>query len=486
MVERRWTAGLAAAALLAGCGGGDGGGGSGAPAASTPTPTPSASPTPTPVAGCALRARQDWVRAQLDEWYLFPETVPAALDPAGYASVEAYLDALTATARAQRKDRYFSYIASIAEENAYYGSGATAGLGVRLTYDIGGGRLFVAEAFEGAPALAAGVDRGTQVLAIGTSAATLRDVAAIFASEGETGIDAALGPNTPGTTRVLRVRDTNGTEREVTLAKRDYAIAPVSQRYGYRVIDDGGRKVGYLNLRTFIGTADDQLRDAFAAFRAQGVTALVVDLRYNGGGLVSTAELVSDLMGGARSTGDVQSYTTYRASKAAENETRTFRREANALAPAKIAFIGTGGTASASEYVINAFVPYLHGDAALIGANTYGKPVGQIALDNPSCPDDRLRLVAFALQNASRVGDYYDGLATRVGASCQADDDLAHALGDPAEASVRAALDFVAGRGCTRIGASAAAARGGAFAPARTLLTPARPGTAQRETPGLF
>ena len=46
-----------------------------------------------------------------------------------------------------------------------------------------------------------------------------------------------------------------------------------------------------------------------------------------------------------------------------------------------IAFIGLAGTSSASELVINAFTPYLHANSALIGTNTYGKPVGQIALD---------------------------------------------------------------------------------------------------------
>ena len=59
----------------------------------------------------------------------------------------------------------------------------------------------------------------------------------------------------------------------------------------------------------------------------------------------------------------------------------------------------------------------------LIGANTFGKPVGQIALDRSAC-DDRLRVIAFATQNAKRDGDYYAGLATTVEASCSAADDI--------------------------------------------------------------
>jgi hypothetical protein len=59
--------------------------------------------------------------------------------------------------------------------------------------------------------------------------------------------------------------------------------------------------------------------------------------------------------------------------------------------------------------------------------------------------------VAFATQNAARQGAYFDGLATVVEASCQAADDINRPLGDPSEASVRAALDFIAGRPCNRI-----------------------------------
>ncbi|MGJ3628724.1 hypothetical protein AB5I41_20725 [Sphingomonas sp. MMS24-JH45] len=69
---------------------------------------------------------------------------------------------------------------------------------------------------------------------------------------------------------MLRIADATGGTREVTVAKADYALQPVSPRYGYRIIDDGGRKVGYVNLRTFISTADDQLRAAFGVPRRRG------------------------------------------------------------------------------------------------------------------------------------------------------------------------------------------------------------------------
>ena len=479
------TALLAGAlAMLAACGGGGSSGSSAGSSGSGGTTTPT--PTPTPTATCSLRERQDWAAATLNEWYLFPETLPASANPGLYSSVDDYIDALTAGARSQGRDRYFTYLTSIKEETAYYSSGSSAGLGLRFATDSSVTRLFVIESFENGPALAAGIDRGAEILSIGTSSTDLRTTASLFASGGTDAVMSALGPDTAGTTRLLRISDANGT-RNVSVTKQAFDLLPVSTRYGSRVIEDNGNRVGYLNLRTFILTADQPLRDAFANFKAQGVTSLIVDLRYNGGGLVSTAKLLGDLLGGQRASTDIFSRLTYRPEKSAENETAYFAPQTQAIAPTRIAFIGGGGTASASELVINAMLPYHGSNVALIGANTYGKPVGQIAIDRTAC-DDRLRVVAFATQNADGNADYYNGLASSMSATCQAYDDISYPLGDPREASTRQALDYIAGRSCTRIGSATSALRSSAVAPVRPnqLLTPNRPSSAQREVPGLF
>jgi carboxyl-terminal processing protease len=481
-MRTRFGAMLAIVAMVSGCGGGDGGSNStGGSTGAAPTPTP----TPTATAGCSLRERQDWAAAQLREWYLFPDTLPATLNAASYTSVDDYIDALTATARSQRKDRYFTYLTSIKEENAYYTSGSSAGFGIRFALDQTGQRLFAAESFENAPALAAGIDRGTEIVAIGTTSGNLRTVSAIISAEGAAGLTSAFGPDTAGTSRVFRISDAAGT-RDVTVAKADFNLLPVSTRYGAKIIDDSGQRVGYINLRTFISTAEPALKAAFADFRANGVTKVVIDLRYNGGGLVATAEYLGDLLGGARSTSEVFDYTTFRTEKASNNETRFFAPQPESIAPTRIAFIGSGGTASASELVINAFTPYLHSNSALIGTNTYGKPVGQIALDKPAC-DDRLRVVAFTTQNAARNGNYFDGLASTVEATCRATDDISFPLGDPREASTRRALDFLAGRSCSAITGDVGAPSARTTASTRQdLLIPAAPSAAQRMVPGSF
>jgi carboxyl-terminal processing protease len=211
--------------------------------------------------------------------------------------------------------------------------------------------------FEGAPALAAGIDRGTEILAIGTSAADLKTVDSIIAAEGSAGITAALGPNTAGTTRAAARARPNGTIRDVTVTKADFALPAVSSRYGALIIDDGGKKVGYVNLRSFIDPADPPLRNAFAQFKAQGISEVIVDLRYNGGGTSAAAELMTNLLLGQRTPADVMNYRVHRPSKSNLNFTRFFAPQPQSIASMKIAFIGTGSTASASEAVMNSVLP---------------------------------------------------------------------------------------------------------------------------------
>ncbi|MBU1254738.1 MAG: peptidase S41 [Alphaproteobacteria bacterium] len=428
---------------------------------------------------CSLANRQQFVRDVLDEWYLFPDLLASNVNPAAYTDLQSYIDALVAPARAQNKDRFFTYITSIEEENELINSGSNAGFGVRLGYDTGANRVFVLESFENAPALPVGIDRGTELLSI--DGAT---VASLMAAGGPGAVIDALGPSNPGVSRTLGFRDVGGVQRSATIAKTEFSLDPISDRYGVRILADGTGQVGYINLRTFIvEDAGPQLRTAFAQFRSAGIDKVILDLRYNGGGLVSVAELLGDLMARGRE-GQVFSKTILRPSKSAENETELFQAQPEAIAATRVAVIGRGGTASASELVTNSFIPYLGTDLALVGTNTYGKPVGQFAFDRSAC-DDRLRAVAFKTTNAADQGEYFSGLAPVMPNTCAANDGIFNQLGDPAEASISVALDFLAGRSCTAIagGQDRGLQRAG---DRRVLLQPERPNAAQREVPGLF
>ena len=459
------------AVSLAACGGGDspsGGGG-------TPTPPPSGGGTDT----CSLSARQDWVRGVLDEWYLFPELLDTSVNKANYSDVQSYIDALVAPARAQNKDRFFTYLTSIKEENDLINNGSNAGFGIRLIYDTGANRVYVAESFETGPAFPAGFDRGTEIISING-----QSVASLMASGGPSAVSQALGPSDPGVTRTFVIRN-GSVEQTVSVTKTEYALDPISDRYGVQILNDGTGEVGYVNLRTFIvSDAGPQLRAAFQQFRDRGITKVILDLRYNGGGLVSVAELLGDLMADGRE-GQVFSRTVLRDSKSSENSTALFQNQAEQIAATKIAVIGRAGTASASELVTNSFIPYLGGNLALIGTNTYGKPVGQYAFDRSAC-DDRLRAVTFKTVNSAGNGEYFSGLAGVMDATCRADDGIFKSFSDPSEASISVALDFLAGRSCTAIAGSGSDPSVQSVGTRKELLQPAWPTAAQRDVPGIF
>lgn len=462
-----------------------GGGGGTTPSAPIAGPAPAPTPTATPVASpCSTGNQIAFADDVLNDWYLFPDLLDNTVNQANFDAVQPFLDARVAPARAQSRDVGFTFATSIADETALINSGSSAGFGVRLSFDQDNNRLFILEAFENAPGFAAGIDRGTEILSIGTNASNLESVESLLTSGGPQAVVNALGPSDAGVARVLRFAQADGTVLEETIAKADFSLDPVSDRYGALIIEDGGRNVGYLNLRTFIvSDAAAQLRDAFQVFASNNVDELILDFRYNGGGLVSVAETLGDLMG-RDSIGQIFSQTVLREERSNNNATRLFETEMNALQPEALVLIGTRSTASASELVTNAMLPFVDASrVALVGDDTSGKPVGQFAFDLDEC-DLRVRAVTFQTLNANDEGDYFTGLASVMPNTCRATDDFTRPLGDPAENSVATALDFLAGRSCTAI--SGGPGQSAQSVNRRQMLTPAQPSAAQYQVPGLF
>jgi hypothetical protein len=201
---------LFAAALLVACGGKGAGTGSGQVVGG---------------GSCDATAQKQFVLNTAREWYLFPELLPASIDPSTYADATSFLDALTATARAQGRDRSFSYVTSIAAEQALLSGGESAGFGISLLIDEPARRVFVGQVFESSAAADAGLARGDEILAVGTSAATLQPVATLLATPN--GLTEAIGPSTAGTVRTLRWRNLAGQEFTREIIKRTFSIVPV-------------------------------------------------------------------------------------------------------------------------------------------------------------------------------------------------------------------------------------------------------------------
>jgi carboxyl-terminal processing protease len=458
----RAVAVAALAALIAGCSGGGGGGG-------TPAGT-----------ACAATAQKQWVLDTTRDWYLFDDLLPASVDLGQFPTAVELLDHLTSNARAQNKDRFFSFLTTRGEDNSLLGEGEFTGFGFRTRTDPGP-RVFVLEVFEGSPASEGGLLRGDEIVAVDSGSGYV--ATADLLASGDT-ISDVLGPAEAGLRRGLRLADAS-TIREVSLVKRTVTIDPVPDDDGVRVLPLAATPgVGYVNLRTYISTADGQLRAAFDGFRAQSIQYFIVDLRYNGGGLVSTSELLGDLLGGARASSDVMSRTLFNARHASANVTRPFRPQPQSVAPVRIAFLTTEATASASELNVNTIQPWI--EVAIVGGDTFGKPVGQGGFDLEGC-EDRLRLVTFKTVNALDEGDYFDGLAPTMTFACAATDTLTAPQGDPAEGLTAAALEWLQNGACgTLIDPASRAFKADTLLDAATRFPrPRHPSAAQAWMPGV-
>ena len=455
---------VALATLLAGCGGGDGGGGGGG----------------TGGGACGETARKQFVLDVARDWYLFPDLLPAGVDPAAYPTAEQLLDALTANARAEGKDRYFSYLTTHAAENALLGEGEFTGFGFRNRVDPTN-RPVILDVYERSPAAEAGLLRGDEVIAVDEGSGYV-PVAQSLAG-GRTLSD-LLGPAQEGVSRGLRIQRGAGT-LDLRMTKRTVTLDPVSDANGTSVLSLAGTTgVGYLHLRSYISTADAQLRSAFEHFRALGLQYFVIDLRYNGGGLVSTAELIDDLLGGDRSSADVQYSLVHNPERSNQNSTVRFVPQSQSVRPVRIAFLTTEATASASEINVNTMKPYV--EVALVGSNTHGKPVGQLGFDLTGC-QDRLRLVAFRSVNSLGEGDYYAGLAPTMTYACAAADAPSAPLGAPGDPMIEEALYWMSNGACRNLMTAAPAS--GAFKPgdgrAMPFPRPLRPSAAEHWLPGV-
>jgi len=456
------TASALTTAALVACGGGGSGGGV------------------APGGSCSTTNQKQFVLDATREWYLFQELLPASVSIGNFATAQDLLDGLTATARAQGKDRFFSYLTTPQADSSFLEEGQYIGFGFRSS--IQGNRLFVPDVYEASPASDGGFTRGAEITAVNSGSGFV-PMATILATDPN--LEQAFGPATEGIQRGMRFLRPDGQQVEVTMTKRIVTILPVPTVGGTAILampSNPSVMVGYINLRTFISTAETPLRSAYGDFLARGIQNIIVDFRYNGGGLVSIAELVGDLHG-SNHAGDVFSNTRFNAAKASHNSVRRFQTQPQSVAPVRIAFITTGGSASASELVINSMKPWA--EVAIVGADTYGKPVGQFGFDLAGC-DLRLRLVTFKTTNANNEGDYFDGLASTLpGFACAAMDDLSRAPGDALETSTSEALNWLGTGACGQV--MSAPGLGFQKAQVTTRLPTSRvPTPAQAYLPGLF
>ena len=374
-------------------------------------------------ASCSTAGKNLYVRDVMSNLYLWYAEMPD-LEPTAFASPEAYLEAV----RYRPLDSTFSYITSRAANDAFFSESQFIGFG--LSTSLGEVDMLVTQVFPESPAADAGLSRGDRIVAIGG-----QEVAALIAGGG---IDSAFGPSEIGVEKDITFVTPDGTRRDAHMVKGLVTIPTVSLTEVYNI---RGRRIGYIFFRNFVEPSYQALDAAFAELSAAGLDDLVLDLRYNGGGLVNVAQHLASYIGGVRTDGQVFAEFFHNDKNAFRNRLLRFEAKPNQLTLERLIVVTTRASASASELVINALRPFM--PVVIIGDTTYGKPVGQYAIG--FC-DKLLAPVSFSLRNADGHGDFFDGFAP----DCTAPDDAGHQLGDPDEGSLREALTFAQTGACSQ------------------------------------
>lgn len=244
----------------------------------------------------------------------------------------------------------------------------------------------------------------------------------------------------------------DGTTATANLSKTTFQANSVLYK---NVFTNGTSKVGYLVFNQFFDAPSRaELANAFNYFQSQGITDLVVDLRYNPGGATATQDTLADLI--APMAANNQKMYTYQFNQQLQNGTFPLLKtrpdfqnvsfaeadnsvnyqKAGTLNLSRVFFIVTGSTASASELLINNLKPYM--TVKLIGDTTYGKPVGffpiEIASKYAAYP------ISFRTINSAGNADYYSGFAP----DNLSPDGVNKDWGDVTEPSLASALKYIA------------------------------------------
>ncbi|WP_396270919.1 S41 family peptidase [Ideonella sp.] len=405
---------LAATAALTACGGGDDG-------AVVPPPL-----------SCSVPDQNVWLRSYMNDWYYWYALSPDP-SPVGFTSVDSYFKAkLYQGGNAAFPADRWSYSTPTADYDRFFGAGQTMGYGVMVAGREVTGRpdlpLYIRYVEPGSPAAVAGLARGDQILSInGVSAA------ALIAD----GRYAALSATAAGQAINMVVGSASGS-RNVNVTSAVYALVPVPTTN--TVISVGGRKMGYVMVKDMISQAINPLDAAFAQFKRDGISEVMIDLRYNGGGLVDTAKKIASYTSAQRTSGAVFASLLYNDRHQSSNQDFRFESPANALALTRVYVLTGSRTCSASEQLISALSPFV--SVVTIGDTTCGKPVG--FLPQADGCGTTYSTVNFESVNARNEGRYFNGFA----ATCPVAEDFSKPLGSVSEPLLVAAANHADGLGC--------------------------------------
>jgi C-terminal processing protease CtpA/Prc len=416
-------------------------------------------------------AEKLWMRSWSNDTYLWYNEIDDQ-DPAGY-SINDYFHELKTTALTESgslKDR-FHFSMSTEEWDQLNQSGASVGYGFHIHIQSADEtlglerKITVTFSESDSPAADNNISRGAVIVEV--------DGVNVELASDSTSIDTlnnGLFPSTSGQETVFTLLDQGSDEtREVTLTAQTITSIPVN-KVSTLTTDTG--KVGYIQFNSHIATAEKGLVDAIEVLKAAEVSDLVLDLRYNGGGLLALASQLGYMIAGNSTTdktfekltfndkypntnpvtGNTLSPTPFYTQTIGFNTSLLIAgEELPTLNLPRVYVLTSEDTCSASESLMNS-LRGINVEVIQIGTTTCGKPYG--FYPTPNCGTTYFS-VQFKGENEVGFGDYADGFSpsssptfTNEIIGCLVADDFSQALGDTNEALLSAALQYRSNETC--------------------------------------
>lgn len=355
--------------------------------------------------------------------YLWADQLQDNLDPEAFDDIYAVLEELRVS-----EDTY-SFILTEEEYEQMYVNATYFGFGFSME-QISESRIKIRFVYDGSPAATAGIARGDEIIAVEGEAVSELLANAQF--------DDALGSNEQGLSREITWQKPDGTEQTELLSKVEVETNTVM---GAQTYEQDGETVGYFTLDSFINRTGEDLNSAFDLFAAEGIDHLVIDVRYNGGGLIRYANQAATQAAGSNVQGKTFLQYRYNEKNSDKNESYSFSLVdgVEKLDLDRIFVLTTGSSCSSSEIIINSLNPHI--DVITIGEPTCGKPVGQMFEE--LC-DKVTFAINFETVNSEGEGKYYDGIAP----DCSVNDEIQGDWGSPEDPLTAAANTYISTGSC--------------------------------------
>ena len=200
-------------------------------------------------------------------------------------------------------------------------------------------------------------------------------------------------------------------------------------------------KVGYILYTTFNSNMKNEVTSALQQMKSEGITDLILDLRYNGGGDLDVCSDIASLLAPAAADGKVFITLSHNLANKKEDTDYKIKRTGNSLNLERLFVITGSGTASASESIINGLSPYM--DVQTVGNTTYGKPNGMYVFLWPQKVSEKnaeyaFLPICFYCMNSEGKADYDNGISPKQ----KRYDDLYHDFSEK-EDLIKACLTYI-------------------------------------------